>query len=90
MFGCTARVGISSLGVPKDIINQMETEEDLDNLFKKNDNEQRSLENINNDKELSSIQEEVTESTETTAEEVTINTEKETTGEKETANKGIF
>lgn len=33
MFGCTARTGLLSIGLPNDEINSLKTEEDIEELF---------------------------------------------------------
>lgn len=33
MFGCTARTGLLSIGLPNDEINSLKTEEDIEKLF---------------------------------------------------------
>lgn len=33
MFGCTARTGLLSIGLPNDEINSIKTEEDIEKLF---------------------------------------------------------
>jgi hypothetical protein len=35
MFGCPARVGQASAGIPHDLMNHLATEEDIENLLKK-------------------------------------------------------
>ncbi|KAH0808772.1 hypothetical protein GEV33_014019 [Tenebrio molitor] len=47
MFGCPARVGQASAGIPHDLMNHLATEEDIENLLKEMEGESNDLEDPN-------------------------------------------
>lgn len=51
MFGCPARIGLASAGIPHDEINHLDTEEDVESLLKEMEGSSNDLDDLNSHEE---------------------------------------